>query len=472
MEIPSDPDGSEWLEKIIQAAFDLPPIHQYDLQQLFLEGLERVVGPNEPNDLARWHLVFFEAVAPWLRTPRDAGRLLNALSVSWPAVEGEVDLADFVAIETVRLFEPKLFAFIRESGDALVLGSPVEDKMPSFAQNGKKELTRKLIKLLFPSLETSTYHDQDVRKIWRRQKRICCRERFSSYFTFGTGEDVLSRAELDSFMGIVGHSRSMLQKVKECVSQERRTGGTRAAVLLDEFGAHVDRLGADQIAPATKNFLQYGDAFLNPSDDRSGFFQVPAVSRVWRVIHALLSRLNLEVRECVMRDAVAQSPALATVSHTVLSLADEHGMHHEEDIVAPENRLLPETVVRELEQALADRIKAAAEEGILLKSRYARMIMINWQVISGASAVRTWTDAVLDDDASVISLAKLAITQILSSNADVTFRVDRGTWENIVDFDRLIFRVGEIEKHVDLGDAEKEVFTNFRQGLRNDKHYR
>jgi hypothetical protein len=63
--------------------------------------------------------MFYDAVAPWLRTPRDAGRLLNALIVSWPSVAGNVDLADFVALETLRLFEPRLHAFIRHSPEQL-----------------------------------------------------------------------------------------------------------------------------------------------------------------------------------------------------------------------------------------------------------------------------------------------------------------------------------------------------------------
>ncbi len=111
--------GPKWHDKIVQAAFDLPPVQLIDIQQLFLEGLNKLVGAVELPDQTRWGNVFHDGIAPWLRTPRDAGRLLNALVVSWPAVARDVDFADFVALETLRLFEPLLHTFIRHNPQRL-----------------------------------------------------------------------------------------------------------------------------------------------------------------------------------------------------------------------------------------------------------------------------------------------------------------------------------------------------------------
>jgi hypothetical protein len=52
--------------------------------------------------------IFYDVIAPEMRTPRDLIRLTNALAVTWPAVGGEVDRADFVAMETVRLLRPEI----------------------------------------------------------------------------------------------------------------------------------------------------------------------------------------------------------------------------------------------------------------------------------------------------------------------------------------------------------------------------
>ncbi|HYD06631.1 MAG TPA: P-loop NTPase fold protein, partial [Reyranella sp.] len=90
----------DWLEKIIQAPFDLPPVHPTDIHALLFDALNEVVGPEAPIEPSRWPDVFHKAVAPWLRTPRDAVRLGNGIAVLWPVVGPEVDLADLVAIET------------------------------------------------------------------------------------------------------------------------------------------------------------------------------------------------------------------------------------------------------------------------------------------------------------------------------------------------------------------------------------
>ena len=57
--------------------------------------------------------VFYDVVAPYITSPRHVSRFQNAISVTWPAIANEVNLADFVALETIRLYEPALFTAIR-----------------------------------------------------------------------------------------------------------------------------------------------------------------------------------------------------------------------------------------------------------------------------------------------------------------------------------------------------------------------
>ncbi len=79
-------------------------------------------NPNEEEEL-RFLNMFHEAVAPAMRTPRDVTRFANALSVSWPAVEGEVNTADFLALEVMRLFHPLMHRAIRQNKALMCEGS-------------------------------------------------------------------------------------------------------------------------------------------------------------------------------------------------------------------------------------------------------------------------------------------------------------------------------------------------------------
>jgi len=102
-------EGPHFLEKIIQASFDLPLPTRDDLNRAMFYRIGLLCGePNNADQLRRFMNIFYDAVSPYMNTPRDLTRLSNAITVSWPAVATEVDVGDYLAIETLRLFEPSL----------------------------------------------------------------------------------------------------------------------------------------------------------------------------------------------------------------------------------------------------------------------------------------------------------------------------------------------------------------------------
>lgn len=121
--------------------------------------------------------MFHAAVAPEIRTPRDAARYINAITITWPAVEGEVDLGDFIAIEVFRLFQPSIYRAVRDN-QALVceatrdqydrekgaerLDAVLLSKVPD------KQRYRDALMRLFPRLESiwgNTIHGGSFRPI-------------------------------------------------------------------------------------------------------------------------------------------------------------------------------------------------------------------------------------------------------------------------------------------------------------------
>ena len=107
-------EGPHFLEKIIQASFELPLPKRDDLNAAALYQIETLCGSLEDRDQQRRFLnLFYDAVSPYLNTPRDLIRLSNVMEVTWPAVEREVDVGDYVALEIMRLFEPLLYNTIR-----------------------------------------------------------------------------------------------------------------------------------------------------------------------------------------------------------------------------------------------------------------------------------------------------------------------------------------------------------------------
>jgi predicted KAP-like P-loop ATPase len=106
-------EGPNYLEKIIQAAFDLPEPRHEDLRQELLALLGEICGTSHAADGIRFMNVFYDVVAPEIRTPRDLNRLANNLAVTWPAVGNNVDRADFIGLELLRLLRPGVYRAIR-----------------------------------------------------------------------------------------------------------------------------------------------------------------------------------------------------------------------------------------------------------------------------------------------------------------------------------------------------------------------
>jgi hypothetical protein len=79
-------------------------------------------------------------------------RLTNTLSVTWPAVGVEVDLADFIGLETLRLLRANLYRALRGSKELLCGTGACLGRGSSRGQHGE------YVKMLFGSAELP---DQD-----------------------------------------------------------------------------------------------------------------------------------------------------------------------------------------------------------------------------------------------------------------------------------------------------------------------
>ncbi|MGE0280188.1 MAG: P-loop NTPase fold protein [Rhizobiaceae bacterium] len=482
---PANELGPKWHEKIVQAAFDLPPVQRVDIQQLFIEGLNKLIGAIEVPDATRWGNVFHDGIAPWLRTPRDASRLLNSLVVTWPAVARDVAFADFVALETLRLFEPSLHAFIRhnphrltglvgdlahDEGTKASLGKEILDTVePAGHERAKAALQR-----LFPKLESvwgNHGYASGFTAGWDRERRVCIARRFPAYFGFGIGDDVLSRNELESFAANIADGAYVRRKLAEYAGSVRRTGGTKAAVLLEELSANIDLIPAADLAGAVMNLFDVADLFMNPHDERgSGFLSIPAIWRFWFMMKPLLKRLDESARADALRSAFAGAESLQGLRFGLMVFRTSLGRDPEAKPDAARPPIVGVGVCEELEEALRARFRAAAADGKLLAETGLVENLIQWVGLGGKAEVRAWTDSLLDDDAGVVRLAEAA-TQISGSHAegDRVIRdrpiVHRPGLEKVVDVDRMIARLDAVAAGGAAPDAAR-VIGDFKRGLK------
>jgi len=112
-----DPLEPAFAEKIIQQELTLPQPSSSALLSLLDKNIGFIAGEIEASD--RWYEIVSNGIRRWMKTPRDINRYTNALKFTWPALENEVDPADVIAMEGLRLFEPKIFDWIKTNRDFL-----------------------------------------------------------------------------------------------------------------------------------------------------------------------------------------------------------------------------------------------------------------------------------------------------------------------------------------------------------------
>jgi hypothetical protein len=130
--------GRQFLQKIVQASFDLPR----PTKQVLRKALERDVLETTGHELKpthdgvgrsnHWNVLYDTFVEPHLVTPRSVKRLVNAASLTWRmAPAGALDIRDHVAIQAIRIFNPALYDWLSERRRDLARRRSERQEMPA-----------------------------------------------------------------------------------------------------------------------------------------------------------------------------------------------------------------------------------------------------------------------------------------------------------------------------------------------------
>lgn len=401
LEAPSEADGPQWLEKIVQASFDLPPVAQTDLNRLFLNRLGAIVGGESIKNAVRWGNVFHGAIAPWLRTARDVGRLANAVAMSWPSVRGEVDIGDFVAIQTMRLFEPALFAFVRSHPDDLTGEEPQGGRrelrvvfgeiLLATVPEARRDRAQRALCFIFPRLAAifaNTWRGGD----WRRDeidRLVSSRRRFPVYFTLGLGDGIISATDVEALRASFGDPAETIKIIKSYAESPRRAGGSRASVLLNTLMAQADEVAPVEAEKTARAILAGADLFLNSLDGTQTPDGLPIQWAVSFVIDPVLARVEVDVRVALLAEAV-DGPSPVFANFMVTNMGAEHGRAGEKHTKTEEQRSLPIDAVIELEQRMVARIVRDAASGTLTHNDHAASMIWAWARAAGPEPVEEW----------------------------------------------------------------------------------
>lgn len=415
-------EGPHYLEKIVQAAFELPEPSATDVQQHLLGLVETICGSPGEEGIVRFMNIFHEGIAPAMRTPRDVARFTNSLSVTWPAVAGEVDSADFLALEVLRLLHPTIYRAIRQNKELMCSGAQGDGRnretvakryhkiLFGSEQEPEDDRLRRVLMRLFPALESAwanmSYGDGFTQQ-WAMGRRVCSMAHFDSYFRFAVGDEVLPRAELDEFIERAADRNYVAATMRHAVMVTRKAGGTKVAVLLTELNTHADRIEKELILPFLTALFSVADE-INVEADAAPAFRIAdnELRLHWLMRRLILERMPLVERSDVLVKA-CESAQVGWLAALASSAWDDYHPREGKTPEPPENCLTTENDAHILRDMLRRRIEVAAKDGTLATHRDLTFLLFSWSDIAGDDGVaaRAWTAELLASDAGVKQLA-------------------------------------------------------------------
>ncbi|WP_405208008.1 P-loop NTPase fold protein [Aquimarina sp. LLG6339-5] len=238
--------GENFLEKIIQVPLNIPKAQPDALKKFCFKLVDNAINLNsvelKKDEVQRFVYQFTTNVLPRLSTPRLAVRYGNTLSFTMPLLYGEVNMIDLMLVESLRVFYPNHYSFVKDNSDYFI-GSYSDgydrgnnqEKINDFKEHLEKlgknltkaenEKVKDLLSNLFPKLKTvfGNYHfSNESYNEWYVQKRIVSTKYFDRYFSYAVLEGDISDIEFSILIEKIRNNDS-LEVVSAKISEILKT---------------------------------------------------------------------------------------------------------------------------------------------------------------------------------------------------------------------------------------------------------
>jgi predicted KAP-like P-loop ATPase len=425
------------------------PLHdKTTLRKIFFEQLSIVLDgtPEDLVDKPYLYNLFWDGIDFFLRTLRDVKRLINAIRVDYPAVRGEVNPADFIAIETLRVFLHEIYCLIRANPEMFCghsdSGSNKQDEELKVFHEGLiqkfpsevREPVKNLLKRLFPKLEGirgifgNTNYGADWEREWRKKRRICSKDVFDLYFRFMLPEGYLSNEEIKSYLAIINNAEAFGSKLVELSRRHRPDGMTLVSSFLERLLDFVDEIPKSAVPAILEALFNVGDLLLVPEDEPRGFFDWGNDIRIGRLFFSLLKKYETpQERFEILKEVFSKGRAISTIVSEVAVLGQQHGKYgsHEKP---DSNPFISLNQLEVLEKIALQKIKDAAEQGVLLSIPKLPAVLYRWRDWDEQDSPKKWIQQskILDTDETMVDLLTAFLTKTFSVGA--SDRVSRTKW--------------------------------------------
>ncbi len=372
--------GEEYVEKIVQMPFDIPPISEQDIEPILSDRLTEVIATVPPDawNNEYWADIYYSSLRYLFSNCRDVTRYINTLNFSYSRLRDVVNPVDFFALTAVEVFMPMIYSGIRDNKDLftdLMDNVYLPDKIQVEREKARcdeiiarekiisPEITIELLIRLFPRLrniyqpDIMTYHSASIA---RRHKRLCNPDLFDTYFRLSMQSGSMPMSEFKTIIASANDAVAF----DHTLTRLNQDG--RVLKFLDLFNQKsVRKIPRENISAIISALMDDGDLF--PAGNGAGPLSLDTPMRIHRIIHDLLHRLAVpEDRFLVMQQAINHAvKSLYIIVHEIQEQSREH-LEHEDTFLPVEFRdFTPEELIA-LKRLCVLRIQYWASHGILV----------------------------------------------------------------------------------------------------------
>lgn len=419
--------GKEFVEKVVQLPFEIPPILQQDLEKILADRLDEIITtvPQEAWNSEYWADVYCTSLRYFFSNCRDITRYVNTLSFSYSRLKDVVNPVDFFALTAIEVFLPEVYIGIRENKDLFtdlvdtVYGMDKEqmqkdrarcDEILSRNHKLSRDVLFDLMIRLFPRLrriynpERPFYHSESIA---RKLRRVCSPDLFDVYFRLSMQTGMIPNTEFDTLLSLASDAEAFDQALTRLNQDDR----------IPQFLNQLDSKVLHNIPH--KNFQGIINALLDNGDlfpaGISGPLSLDTPMRIHRIIHGLLRELDMsEERYLIMQKAIGNaSKSLYILVHELHEQGREH-LEEEDSYLPIEFRDLNPDQLDSLRKLAASRIQNWAENGSLIEHPKLLPILHAWRDWESDDECSKYVKRMTDSDRGLVAFLTATLDKAIA----------------------------------------------------------
>ena len=490
------PDGAAYLEKIVQASFRVPMPVVFDLRNWLKEEIYRIFPTSNmsANAEARLSLSVYIWCNEYISTPRDVVRVLNAIRLYVVPQANDIDLADAVFLQIVRILNPKLYAWIEEYvwglsalGDwgTIVDGAPesMGERLLNNIGKGREGQTRLIYQLRkhLPGLDTGSFHKEGTDfkvyslafsaelQQYAQERRLASPHHFRLYFSFSIPHGVLSDNEVAAFLDLcVNDEQEAANQFRELSNINRPQGGKMGAVLLDRIVEQEVRLSCDKIEKLMVVLGDSIDELARHADTESGYADFLKGER--QQIFGLIGRLDGNQRKNTLETLFKNATSLAWLSGIIESSTIQQGyLGYKAE--PKEDWLLTADEFKCIRAIFLERIRNT-EPDVLKKTPYFLLLLDAWYEGGDPEGVKAWVESQSSTDPGFMGLLSNMKRWSNSSDTGVEYTIRIQTLETFFSGAQSVeHRLAEIVGNSRNTDEIRQQARDLLKNIKRGKHF-